>query len=77
MKKTLKDYFNNRYDAFKIQINNDYHMYIDNLSDKICVEICDNSDNSKYIKNFNIDYDNTIDDVKNIVLNWLSNNSLK
>lgn len=74
---TLKDYFENGKDILEIELNNKYHIYIDNIGFELCVEICDKLGNSVNIGTFvDIHYMTFIDDVKDIVLDYLISNYL-
>lgn len=74
---TLKDYFENGKDILEIELNNKYHIYIDNIGFELCVEICDKLGNSVNIGTFvDIHYMTFIDDVKDIVLDYLIGNYL-
>ena len=74
---TLKDYFENGKDILEIELNNKYHIYIDNIGFELCVEICDKLGNSVNIGTFvDIQYMTFIDDIKDIVLDYLIGNYL-
>lgn len=74
---TLKDYFENGKDILEIELNNKYHIYIDNIGFELCVEICDKLGNSVNIGTFvDIHYMTFIDDIKDIVLDYLISNYL-
>lgn len=74
---TLKDYFENGKDILEIELNNKYHIYIDNIGFELCVEICDKLGNSVNIGTFvDIHYMTFIDDIKDIVLDYLIGNYL-
>lgn len=74
---TLKDYFENGKDILEIELNNNYHIYIDNIGFELCVEICDKLGNSVNIGTFvNIHYMTFVDDIKDIVLDYLIGNYL-
>lgn len=74
---TLKDYFENGKDILEIELNNKYHIYIDNIGFELCVEICDKLGNSVNIGTFvDIHYMTFVDDIKDIVLDYLISNYL-
>ena len=74
---TLKDYFENGKDILEIELNNNYQIYNDNIGFELCVEICDKLGNSVNIGTFvDIHYMTFIDDIKDIVLDYLISNYL-
>ena len=74
---TVKDYFENGNNILEIELNNKYHIYIDNMSLELCIELCDRSGNSVNIGSYvNIHYLTVIDDIKDIVIDYLIGNYL-
>lgn len=73
---TLKDYFEKE-DYFTLDITDKYHIYIDNMCMELCIEICDNEGNSVNIGIFvDIHYHTFVNDIKDIVLDYLVGNYL-
>jgi len=74
---TLNDYFENGNDILEIELNNKYHIYIDNIGFELCVEICDKLGNSVNIGTYvDIHYMTFIEDIKEIVIDYLISNYL-
>ena len=72
---TLKDYFENGNDIFTMKLNNDYHIYIDNMGYELCVEICDNNGDCVNIGwCVDIHLNTFIEDIKTIVIDYLIDN---
>jgi hypothetical protein len=73
---TLKDYFENG-DYLILDITDIYHIYIDNVGMGLCIELCDNKGNSVNIGIYvDIHFHTFVDDIKDIVLDYLVGNYL-
>ena len=74
---TLKDYFENGKEILEINLNNNYQIYIDNMSCELCIELCDKLGNSVNIGTYvDIHFHTFVDDIKDIVLDYLIGNYL-
>ena len=74
---TIKDYFESGNYILEIELNNKYHIFIDTLGFELCVEICDKLGNSVNIGTYvDIHYMTFVDDIKDIVLDYLISNYL-
>lgn len=74
---TLKDYFESGKDYLEIYLTDNFYIYIDNMGMGLCIELCDNKGNIVNIGTYvDIHFHTFVDDVKDIVLDYLISNYL-
>ena len=74
---TIREYLKENDNYLEIYLNENYHIYIDNVGMGLCIELCDNKGNSVNIGCYvDITMNNLVNDIKDIVLDYLIGNYL-